>query len=171
MGSIPTRATNLIKMEIVQRVNADYIAALKDKDNLLKEALKQVKNVFAPLIKEGVEEEGPYVQALIKLHRQRLEGMAIYEDAGRPDLAIQEQYEAGVIHNYIPHMLTDNEVLTLVFQVANSEGLEFTIKNMGAITKLTVAASNGKTTGKVVSGMVKGLIEGGALLGQGPWAV
>lgn len=152
-------------MEIVQKVNAAYISALKDKDNLLKEALKQIKGVFAPLVKEGIEEEGRYIQALIRLHRQRLDGVGIYSDAGRPDLAEQEAYEASIINAYLPQMLSNNEVLTLVFEIANRERLEFTMKNMGAITKLVMTASEGKTTGKLVSTVIRNLIEGGAQLG------
>lgn len=73
---------------------------------------------------------------LAKMIRQREESSALYEEAGRPDLAAQERAEIDVIRSFLPKQMPDEEVEAAcrdVVEEVGAHGLRDMGKCMGAL--------------------------------------
>ena len=83
---------------------------------------------------EGVSEE-VVLEILAKMIKQRHESLSAYEEAGRLDLADQERSEIGVIQEFMPRQLEDDEIIAAV-DMALAEVEAQTLKDMGKVMGL-----------------------------------
>jgi uncharacterized protein YqeY len=101
--------------------------------------------------KDGETDE----QAVLRRERKRRrESETAYRDAGRPELAAAEAYEAGVIDAYLPAELGDAELDALVARAIEETGASEP-RDMGKAIKHAMAAADGRADGKRVSTKVK----------------
>ncbi len=70
------------------------------------------------------------VQILAKMIRQRQESAQVYEDACRPELALQEREEIAIIEGFMPKQLSGDEIRTAVSRLVNELGASG-IRDMG----------------------------------------
>lgn len=102
-------------MELRDRLNAGLKAAMRDKDarrtgtlRLINAAIKD-QDIAARA--EGRTVGGPEITAILaKMVKQRHESARAYEEAGRLELAQQEQDEIRIIEEFLPRQLSDAEV-------------------------------------------------------------
>ena len=118
------------------------LAALKDRDI----AARAQGN------SEGIGETDilSMLQAMIK---QRNDSIKMYRDAGREELAVQEESEIKVIHGFMPQQLSEEELLSAIDEAITQTGAE-TIKDMGKVmgilkTKYAGQMDMGKAGGAV----------------------
>ena len=76
-------------------------AALKDKDIEARGTGKEV----------GTDDMLALMQKMVK---QRQESLAIYEGAGRDDLATQEREEIAIISEFLPQAMSEDEIRTAI---------------------------------------------------------
>ena len=92
-------------MSLADKINDGIKNAMRSKDKPLLEALRAVK---AALLLEstkggsGEVTEKAEMQILTKMHKQRKESAAIYREQGRDDLAGDEEFQAGVLEQFLP---------------------------------------------------------------------
>lgn len=92
-------------MTIKERVNADFLSAMKNKDNDAKAALSSIKASITLAEKSNPNVEmtdADFLKIINKAIKQREESIEIFEKNGRHDLAIKESAEASVLRNYMP---------------------------------------------------------------------
>ena len=68
---------------------------------------------------------------LDKMTKQRKDSLEQYQNAGRDDLAEQEQFELTVIDEYTPEALSDAEIEALVKEAVAETGAT-SMRDMGA---------------------------------------
>lgn len=100
------------------------LAALKDRDIAARTRGSE----------EGVG-DAEIAEMMQKMVRQRQESKAIYEKAGRTDLAQQEGEEIEIIQRYLPKQIDDAEMAQLV-DSAIAETSASSIKDMGKVMAL-----------------------------------
>ncbi len=96
---------------------------------------------------EGNEEgigEDQILDMLAKMVRQRRDSIALYEQAGREDLASQEAEEITVIEGYLPKPLDEAETAEAVRETIAEVGAT-SVKDMGR----TMAALKAKYAGRM----------------------
>lgn len=84
---------------------------------------------------DGISDE-EILQVLQKMVKQRKESFATYEEAGRLDLAQQEQAETEVIEAFLPEQLGEDEIKNAVHAMIDeigASGLKDMGKCMGAL--------------------------------------
>lgn len=84
---------------------------------------------------EGISDE-EILQVLQKMVKQRKESFTTYEEAGRLDLAQQEQAETEVIEVFLPQQLAEDEIKNAVhamIEEIGASGLKDMGKCMGAL--------------------------------------
>jgi uncharacterized protein YqeY len=123
-------------------------AALKDKDIEARGAGKG----------EATEEE--ILALLQKMIKQRQESIAIYEQAGRAELAQQEREEAEIIGSYLPQQMGDEEIRAAIENVIVRIGAA-SIKDMGKVIGALRAAYAGRMDFARASAVVKELLPKG----------
>lgn len=76
------------------------------------------------------------LEILAKMVKQRHESIKTYEEAGRPELARQEQEEIDIIESFLPRQLSEEETRAAVLEVMDEmecEGLKDMGRTMGAL--------------------------------------
>ncbi|MDD4604530.1 MAG: GatB/YqeY domain-containing protein [Bacteroidales bacterium] len=148
-------------MKLEQKINDDIKATMLARNAEKLEALRAVK---AALLLEKTKEggtgdmdESTELKILQKLVKQRRESADIYKNANRPDLASKELFEATIIESYLPHQLSQEEVIAIVKKVIAQTGAA-SIKDMGKVMGMTSKELAGKADNKMISEIVKSLL-------------
>jgi uncharacterized protein YqeY len=138
-------------LAIADQIKTDVTTALKAGDRDRVGALRLVLSELQKAAKDGDTDE----QAVLRRERKRRrESETAYRDAGRPELAESEAYEAAVIEAYLPAELDDAELDALVARAIAETGAEGP-RDMGKAIKNAMAAAGGRADGKRVSTKVK----------------
>ncbi len=144
-----------------QRIQDDMKASLKAGD---KRRLGTVRLILAAIkqreVDERVELDDPQVLAVLdKMVKQRRESIAQYEKAGRDELAEQEAFEVGVIQEYLPDALSDQEIATLIEEAIAGTGAQ-SIRDMGKVMGQLKPKMQGRADMGAVSSLVKQKLSG-----------
>jgi uncharacterized protein len=99
-----------------QQIDELYKAALKAGDKRRTATLRAVnaaikdKDIEARGLGKGPLDEAAILALLQKMVKQREESLAIYNQAGRDDLATIEREEITILHEFLPRAMSDAEV-------------------------------------------------------------
>ena len=140
------------------KIQEDLVQAMKDHKEHTVSALRSVKTAImevktAPGGKKELE-DGDIIKIIQKLVKQRKESMGIYSQAGRSELADNEQQEMLALMNYLPKMLTESEVEEIVANAITNLGAT-TMKDMGKVMGFINKTYSGQVDGSMVSRIVK----------------
>ncbi len=111
-------------------------------------------------VDERIELDDPQVLAVLdKMVKQRRESIAQYEKAGRSELAEQEAFEVGIIQEYLPDALSDDEIATLIEEAIAGTGAQ-SIRDMGKVMGRLKPEMQGRADMGAVSSLVKQKLSG-----------
>jgi uncharacterized protein len=148
-------------MKVSERIDGDIKAAMLARDKEKLEALRSVKAaiLLARTEKGGTDQISDETETKIlrKLLSQREEAATIYKQQNRDDLYQKEVNEAKHISVYLPAMMSEDEILSVIRKVIAETGAasqaEFG-KVMGQVSKILA----GKADNKIVSAKIKELL-------------
>ena len=141
-------------MSVLERVREDTTAAMKAGEKERVGALRMIVNELQKAQKEG---SGDELAVLQRERKRRLESAEAYREAGRTDLAENEEREAELIAGYLPEQLSDEELRAIVGDVIAETGAS-SPKEMGQVMSQVMPRVQGRADGKRVSAMVKELL-------------
>jgi len=145
-------------MALEEKINTDLKAAMMAKDEAGLRAIRAIKSaiMLAKTEKGGTgevtEERG--VQILQKMLKQRKDSITEFEKANRNDLIVKEQEEVAVIERYLPAMMSEDEIRTIVAKVIADTGAK-SQKEMGKVMGAASKLLAGKADNKVVAEIIK----------------
>ncbi len=148
-------------MPLFEQVSKDIVAAMKAKDKVRLEALRNIKKYFleaktAPGAGDELSDEAA-LKILAKLAKQGRDTAALYTEQGRPDLAEEEAAQAAVIEEYLPKALTAEELEAEVKAIIAEVGAT-SPKDMGKVMGAASKKLAGRADGKAISELVKQLL-------------
>lgn len=129
-----------------------------------KERLGALRLINAALKDRDMNAEGGKIAeteipaVLQKMVKQRRDSVAIYEQAGRQDLADKEKAEIAVIEEFLPKSLGDEETRAAVAAAISESGAAGP-KDMGKVMGLLKQKYAGQMDFGKVSGLVKDLLK------------
>jgi len=91
---------------------------------------------------------------LDKMSKQRRDSLSQFKDAGRDDLAEQEQIELDVIAEFLPAALTDDELLALIDKAVADSGAQ-AMSDMGKVMGILKPQVQGRADMGAVSQQIK----------------
>ncbi len=144
-----------------QRVLDDVKTAMKAGDKLRLATLRLISAAIKQReVDERIELDDTQMLAVLeKMVKQRRESISQYEKAGRNDLADQEQFELGILQEYMPEPLSEAEIAQLIDEVIASTGAS-SIKDMGKVVGQLKSKMQGRADMAQVSGLVKQKLAG-----------
>lgn len=148
-------------MELFEKVSKDIVAAMKAKDKVTLEALRNIKKVFieaktAPGANDTLDDAAA-LKILQKLAKQGHDSADLYTQQNRPDLAEAEMAQVKVIESYLPKALSAEEIEAAVKEIIAQTGAT-SIKEMGKVMGVASKQLAGKADGKSISDIVKKLL-------------
>lgn len=139
-------------------IQKDLVQGMKDHQEHTVSALRSVKTAImevktAPGGKKELE-DGDIIKIIQKLVKQRKESMDIYSQAGRDELADNENQEMLVLMDYLPKTLTESEVEEIVAKtIADLDATS--MRDMGKVMGFINKTYSGQVDGSMVSRIVK----------------
>lgn len=148
-------------MALFEKVNEDIKTAMKERDKVVLDTLRNIKKVFleaktAPGANDTLE-DADALKMIQKLAKQGKESAQTYIDAGRQDLADAELAQVSVIERYLPEQLSEAEIEKIVKTIIEQTGAA-SMKDMGKVMGMANKQLAGKADGKTISGIVKKLL-------------
>ena len=148
-------------MELFEQVDKDIKEAMKARDKVRLETLRNVKKVFleaktAPGAGD-VLADADALKILQKLAKQGKESAAIFIASNRDDLAAHELEQVAVIETYLPRALTEAEIETIVAGIIAETGAQG-MRDMGKVMGQATKQMAGKAEGGAISAVVKRLL-------------
>ena len=150
-------------MSLETLINDDIKAAMLAKDKRKLEALRAVKAaILLAKTEKGTTEEisgDAEMKILQKLVKQRRDSAEIYKQQNRQELAEEEAFQLSVIEKYLPSQLSEEQVKKIIKDIIAETGAA-SIKDMGRVMGLATKKLAGKADNKLISGLVKELLNG-----------
>lgn len=148
-------------MTLFDKVSEDIKEAMKARDKVRLETLRNIKKVFleaktAPGANDTLEDADAF-KILHKLAKQGRESARTYTDNGRQDLADAELAQAAVIEEYLPKQLGEDEIEAEVRKVIADTGAQ-SMKDMGKVMGIVSKQLAGRSDGRAISAVVKRLL-------------
>ena len=148
-------------MDMFDRISNDIKEAMKAKDKVRLETLRNIKKVFlepktAPGENDTLTEEAA-LKIMQKLVKQGKDSATLYTEQGRADLAEAELAQVAVIETYLPKQMSAEqleEALKAIIAEVGAEGPKDMGKVMGTATKKLA----GLAEGRAISAKVKELL-------------
>ena len=144
-----------------RQISEDIKAAMKARDKVALETLRNVKKVFleaktAPGANDTLTDDDA-LKLMQKLVKQGKDAAQIYVGQNRQDLADEELAQVAVIERYLPKMLSAEELEAAVKQIIEAVGAT-SMKDMGKVMGTATKQLAGKAEGRAINEMVKKLL-------------
>lgn len=148
-------------MTLFDQISEDIKAAMKARDKVRLETLRNIKKVFleaktAPGANDTLE-DADALKILQKLAKQGRETAQTYIDNNRQDLADEELAQAKVIEEYLPKPLSEEEIEKEVKDIIAQTGVQG-MKDMGKVMGMASKKMAGRADGRAISTIVKKLL-------------
>lgn len=148
-------------MTLFDQISKDIATAMKAKDKVALEALRNIKKVFieaktAPG-SDGELADAAALKILQKLAKQGRDVATLYTSQNRQDLADAELAQVAVIESYLPQPMSEAEIEAAVKEIIATTGAT-SIKEMGKVMGAANKQLAGKADGKTISEIVKRLL-------------
>ncbi len=150
-------------MALFEQINNDLKAAMKAREKVKLEALRNLKKglIEARAAKganaELTDEEA--LKVISKLEKQGTDSADIYKKQGREDLAEAEMAQVEIFQSYLPERLSDEALTEAVREIIERTGAS-SMKAMGKVMGIATKELAGKAGGKEIADKVKALLQG-----------
>lgn len=148
-------------MTLFDQISEDIKAAMKARDKVRLETLRNIKKVFieaktAPGANDELDDAAA-LKIIQKLAKQGRETAQTYIDNSRQNLADEELAQVAVMEEYLPKQLSPEEIEKAVKDIIAQTGAT-SMKDMGKVMGMAGKLLAGKADGKAISTIVKRLL-------------
>ena len=149
-------------MNLFEQISEDIKKAMLAKDKVALDALRGIKKEFleAKTAKGGDGElhDDKALQILQKMVKQRKESAEMFTNAGRAELAADEMAQCKVIEQYLPAMLSEEELTVVLREIIAQVGATGP-QDMGKVMGVATKQLAGKAEGKAINLKVRELLQ------------
>ena len=149
-------------MTLRERIQSDITAAMRSGEALRRDTLRMAESAIYNAEKRdrrtySDDEVAAVIAREVKTRRESVEA---FTKGGRPDLAEKETAEIGILSDYLPQQLSDDEIRTLVDEAVGATGAAGR-KDMGKVMGWLAPRTRGRADGRRVSELVSSRLAGG----------
>ena len=146
---------------LFDQISEDIKKAMLAKDKVALDALRGIKKEFleAKTAKGGDGElhDDKALQILQKMVKQRKESAQMFLDANRPELADDELAQCKIIEQYLPAMMTEEELTAALTEIIAQVGAT-SPQDMGKVMGVATKQLAGRAEGKAINLKVRELL-------------
>jgi len=148
-----------MSLSLNQKIDEDLKRSLKAKDKMRTSCLRMIKtSVKHAQVEKGRELKDEEIQGVISsLVRKGKEAADEFKKGGREDLALKEEEELKILHEYLPQQLTPQEIERTIKEIISELSVE-SPKDLGKVMKVAMARMAGKAQGREVNEIAKRLL-------------
>ena len=147
-------------MSLLKKITDEMYLSMKsgdkEKANTLRTLISKLKDQQIKLRKDISDEEA--LKIIKTLVKQRKESAEIYSKAGREELAQKENFEISILDNYLPKLMSEEDVLSLIKKIVNETNAK-DLSDIGKVMPLVMQRGKGKVDGKIANSILRSLLE------------
>lgn len=148
-------------MDLFEKVSEDIKTAMKAKDKVTLDTLRNIKKVFleaktAPGANDTLSDTDA-LKIIQKLTKQGKDAAEIYAQQNRQELAETELAQVKVMEAYLPRQMTPEELETALKEIISEAGATGA-KDMGKVMGVATKKLAGLAEGRAISAKVKELL-------------
>ena len=128
----------------------------KEKANTLRTLISKLKDEQIKLRRDISDEET--LKIIKTLVKQRKESAEIFSKAGREELAEKENFEISILDNYLPKLMSEQDVLSLTKKIVDETNAK-DLSDIGKVMPLVMQRGKGKVDGKIANRILRSLLE------------
>ena len=149
-------------MSIRERLEADITAAMRSRNQQRLDALRYLKSAInrVEIDRRITLDDAGVTDVVVRQVKDRRDSIRMFEEGNRPDLVAKESADLGVLEEYLPPQLSDDELTQLVQEVIRQVGAE-TIRDKGKVMGRLMPQVQGKADGAQVNTLVTRFLEAG----------
>lgn len=142
-----------------QKINQDYMEAMRAGDELRKETLRFLRAALksAQIDKRAPLTEEEIWEVIKRQAKQRRESIEQFRKGNRDDLAAKEEAELAIIESYLPAQLSREEIEALARQVIAEVGAAGP-RDLGKVMGKLMPQVKGRADGRLVNEVVRALL-------------
>jgi uncharacterized protein YqeY len=146
-------------MPLNQKIAEDLKDAIKAKDSVRTSCLRMLKTSLKNIqVDKGRDLEDEEINAAISSSvRKCKEAAKEFRKGGREDLALKEEQEIKILHEYLPQQLTFAEIEKTLGEII-AELSAKSSKDLGKVMKVAMAKMAGQAQGKEVNEIARKLL-------------
>ena len=143
-------------MSFTSMINEAIKKAMLARDKVRLEPLRDIKSklLLESTSGNGEVSEETALKICLKLHKQRIETYDLYIAQNRADLAEVELLQANVIQEFLPKMLSAEDIKIEVIAAISQTGASGP-QDMGKVMGILSVKLAGKADGKIIASLVK----------------
>jgi len=150
-----------MRVSLKQRLQDDLRSALRARDERRKSVIRMT---LAAIVNAEVEHGGELDDASVTVvmqeqARRRRDTIAELQQANRPDLLAAEEAELAILEEYLPRLLSREEIADEARQVIAEVGATG-MGQMGPVMRQLMPRLKGRADGRVVNRVVRELLSG-----------
>ena len=143
-------------MSFTNMINEAIKKAMLARD---KDRLEPLRDIKSKLLLESTSGNGEVSEEIalkicMKLYKQRIETYDLYIAQNRADLAEVEFLQANIIQEFLPKMLSEEDIKIEVIAAISQTGASGP-QDMGKVMGILSAKLAGKADGKIIASLVK----------------
>ena len=147
-------------MSLEPKINEEIKLATKSGDKIRLETLRSIRAGIIEFNKSGVgrelnEEDG--IKLLNNAAKRRKDSIEMYAKGNRQDLADKEQAELNIIMEFLPKLMSEDEIKEIIKKVLNDMGAT-SPQDMGKVMGPVMKQIAGKADGNIVRKIVQELL-------------
>jgi len=147
-------------MNLTERINADMKDAMKAGDKLKLETLRMMRAAIIEFEKNGsgnAMEATDELKIVSNAAKKRKDAIEMYDTHGRTELADKERAELAIIEQYMPAMMSDDEVRAELRTIITQLGAA-SPSDVGKVMGAAMKTLKGKADGTAVQRLAKELL-------------
>ena len=146
-----------LKEKILNNLNVAIKGQDKKKLKVLRLLQSAIKNKEIELRPNPIKDED-VLSVIKKQTKQVQESLEAFQKAGYKEQSEEEEYNLSVLKEYLPEELSEDKIKTIVQEVIKESKAQ-SLKDMGQVMKLAMAKAKGGADGKLLSQIVKDLLQ------------
>ena len=142
-------------MSLSETITNDLKDAMRAKDSLRLTVLRSLKTAITNTTiekcgAEGQLDAGAAIGVVRTAIKQRQDSIEKFQEAGRNDLAENEEREVTILEEYLPAALSEDQINQLIDEAINAAGAN-SRKEMGQVMKILQQKTEGRVDNKTLS--------------------
>lgn len=147
-------------MNLKDKINQDLKEAMKSGDKVKLETIRSIRALILEFEKSGIGRElntDDELKMLSTAVKKRKDSIEQFRNAGRKELAAKEERELGILLDYLPKQLSEEEINLEVKRIASEIGAK-SKDDFSKLMPLVMKELKGKADGKLVKSIVEKLL-------------
>ncbi len=144
-------------MNLKERINQDLKEAMKSGDKVKLETIRSIRALILEFEKSGIGREinqDDEVKMLSTAVKKRKDSIEQFRNAGREELALKEERELGMLLDYLPKQLSEDEITSEVKRIASEVGAK-SKEDFPRLMPMVMKELKGRADGKLVKSIVE----------------